>query len=496
MRVTPIGADLLFELDSGRKLIAVWGGVGCGKSYAIAQVCLHFGTTRFGWDHVEQRVRGPVDILVTGRWQTDLHQNLKEGFREIIEAAGGRWIDDSKWPRWELPNGATITWLHYQCWGEARSTIEGRGYHLLLSDETSQLEDTFWAHSFERARKPSIDVTGHLYPGQVVWISRPAAADGYIREAHRRIEDGENGVVLYARTRDNLWNGPDYIESIRRGRSKAEFEAITQEVVGATFPSRGAIYDDWTAETWPAGNLVDLDGDPEHPTIMVVDPGVLHTSVIWAQVHELAPGHPALVVVDEWHPHGRPTSVQGIIAEARRRPWQLSEVIIDPAAGARTRTAHLTSEVDVIARDEDEDVDGLGGGLGVPVRASIPPLRRPVFEGIMRVKARMCSAAGERTLVMVRPLWDEPPHVHGVRHSVQSYAWDERTGQPKKGRAGDQADHCADTLRYLVCHHAWDGPPELEPELVARPEPLRIPRRFAAGPAAGGRTWRGTGREV
>ncbi|MEZ4436748.1 MAG: hypothetical protein R3F65_30480 [bacterium] len=486
-RVTPVGADLLHALEAGYRLIAEWGGVGSGKSYSIAQACLDIGTTRRLWDADAGCDAGPMEILVTGRTYGELRKNLWRAFVDVIGSAGGRWIGDPEWRRWVLPSGATITWQTYKCHGttaESSNSLEGQSYAALFADETAQLPPPFWVHSRERTRLPSYDVrTGRLYRGQVVWISRPTEADGYLREARRLAAEGYDTVILYGRTRDNaVIGGRRYAEDLKIGRSQAEWEAITQEVIGATMPCKGVIYEEWEAKTWPDGNLITMPSDAlSHPTILSIDPGVSTTACLWIQLRELAPGVAGIVVVDEWCPDD-PTSIQGIIAEARRRPWQLSEVVIDPAASARQRAAGLASEVEILRRQPGEDPDGLGGGLGVPVRASIPADRRAVRAGVLRVMARVRDAVGDRRLVCVERLWREPAGDRGIRHAIQAYRWGD-DGEPLKGAAGGEADHCADALRYPILLHAWHGPPTLEaPPRPAprRPQPARARRLMGA----------------
>lgn len=463
--MTPVGADILAALADGDELVGVWGGVGSGKSWAVAALCLILATTRRGLNPETGEPTEPIDVLVTGRTNGDLKRNLWKAFDLTLGPAGGRFVDAADWHRWEMPNGARITWQYYACHGtaaESSNSLEGFSCHVLISDETAQLPPPFYDHSVERCRLPSVDVvTGRRYPAQVVWISRPTSADGYIREARRRIADGVRGRIVIGRTRDNPHVDPEtYLRKLARGRSRAEYLALTQEEPGATYPSKGAIYGAFAPEDWPAGNLVDDSvADRAAPTILSIDPGLHTTSCLWWQVHELAPGSRALVLVDEWHPD-RATDVQAIIAEAKARPWRLVEAIIDPAADSRSRLGlDLGTEVSILRRGRDEErADGLGPGLGVPVRASLPPQRVSVRAGVWRVAARICAADGTRSLVVCRRLWESPEHDRGWRHTVQNYAWGP-DGSPLKGRAGRDADHCADAGRYTVVHHAWDGPP-------------------------------------
>ncbi len=483
--VTPVGADIGHELRSGRRLIAVWGGVGSGKSYSIAQQCLELGMTRRLWNVEDQCDGGPMQIAVVGRNYGDLRKNLWRAFVDVIQAAGGRYVGDPEWRRWVLPSGAVITWHSYKCHGttsESSNSLEGQGYAVMISDETAQLPDPYFKHSRERSRLPSYDVrTGRLYRGQCVWISRPTEDDRYLREARRLRTEGYDVAVLYGRTRDNgTIGGLAYANELKIGRSLAEWQAITQEVVGATMPVSGSIISDWVPDLWPNGNLYPaaLVGY-DYPTILSIDPGVTTTSALWLQCRDLAPGVPGLVVVDEWHPSD-PTSVQDIIREAHARPWQLAEAIIDPAADARQRSnPGLTSEVRILMRDKDADPDGLGGGLGVPVRAVIPAARRSVRDGLLRVNGRVLDATGDRRLVCVDSLWNQPRYDRGLRFGVQSYRWDDRTGEPMKGSRCGNADHVIDALRYAVVHHAWDGPPLVHTQLEpTAPKPRRaIPAR-------------------
>ncbi len=425
--------------------------------------------------------------MICRRTQNELKRSFWNPFQAIIAPAGGRFISEPGAHRWVMPNGSVIHWAPYRLFGtqgESESSLEGLGASVIFGDEATQYPDEFFDHTLERTSQPSVHiVTGQQYPSsQVVWLSRPASDTRFVDIARAHHKAGLSGSVILSRTRDV--QTPEFLEKMRRTHSKAHFDAVTQEVAWATMPINGAIFSDFKPEEWPEGNLLSLDLDKSHPTYLAIDPGVTTTSCLWIQVHNVL-GSPLAVVVDEWHPN-TPTSTQDVVREASRRSYNLTEVIIDPAADSRTRAAGLATEARILARQPNEDPDGLGPGLGVEVRSVIPQSRRGVRDGVYRLLARFCAADGTRSLVVRRALWDAATQERGIRFSLQNYKWDPQTGDPLKGQRGRHADHCIDALRYWMCLNAWHGPATLTQQ--ARPR--------LGGPKARPTTPRNTARRV
>lgn len=479
--VTPVARDLIKALDRGDELIACYGGMRSGKTWAITLACLTLCQTRRELNIHTGEVK-PIEILITRSTFGQIKASFMPSFRAIIEPLGAEYIQEPGNTRWIMPNGSIIHWRAYRLHstqGESESSIEGLGFSVVFGDEATQYPDAFFGHTLERTSQASIHVvTGQRYmASQAVWLSRPASDIRFLEIAQTHHKAGMSGCVIISQTRD--CQTPEYMAKLARTHSKPVFDAITQDVPWSTVPATGVVYPRFEAITGPDGNLYDGPVEHDHPTYVLVDTGNNTTSILWAQIREVY-GSPALLIVDEWHPDGA-TSTRHLIAEIKRRPWAVSELIIDPAGKARQRAAHMTSEVMILRRQPDEDPDGLGGGLGVPVRATITGPRRLVEEGIIRVDARICAADGTRSLYVVRHLWDKPPHFRGIRHTIQNYRRCPKSGEPLKGAPGSNADHCADALRYGVVHLAWDGPPQLDKLEPQPPKPARAipPRKFA-----------------
>lgn len=468
--LTKVTRDLIEALTAGDELVAVYGGIRSGKSYAIPIACLFLCQTRRELN-VEDGTTKPIDILITRRTAGDIKRSLLKAFRHVLGTVGARFIDNKEWCRWELPNGSTITWAAYQLHatqGESESTLEGLGFSVIFGDEATQYPDEFFSHTIERASQPSVEIgTGRRFEGQVVWLSRPAHDDRFLREAKRRFAEGTPGRIIISRTRDNPSLGPGYLAKQRRNRSKREFEAITQEVPGSTYPATGAIFSGvFKAEAWPAGNIIDLPIDKSYPTILAIDPSVNHTACLWLQ-HHVIDGQPVAVIVDEWHPPP-PCRAADIVREAHRRGWALSEAVIDPAGDARNPAA-ISTAVQVLRRPADSD-HAEGPGLGCPVRSVIPPPRRGVKDGIYKLMTRFEAADGTRSLLVRRQLIDSPEFATGIRHTLDVYSWGP-DGEPVKGAKGKESDHAADALRYWCVFHAWTGPPGSIPSASGQPAP-------------------------
>lgn len=447
--VTPLARELIREITdpNGARVVAVNSGIGSGKSYAIAQGVFIIAITRPG---SHQLVSAGTYGLLMGV----LKPRLDQAFGRAARYSGGTP------PTYFFENGSRVELLNYRvpstAASEASNPWEGHDCNALWVDEIEQLPSSVFDHSFQRCRLKARDLNGVVYQPTVVWIGRPGAVYHWIEKAEELRDNGRSVRTIIMPTASNPLLADDYLDNLKASMSREEYECVTQSVIGARMPVRGAIYSAFS----PHHNLVDLTVDKALPTYCAIDFGVNTSAVLWIQEHEVNGGR-AAVVVDEWCPDVATSTrdlVQGILA----RGWNLVEAICDPAGDARQRVSPgLVSEVKILKRGVDDDPDGLGGGLGCPVRAVVPPARRRVRDGILRVQARIEAADGTRALYVRRALWDRPEGKRGIRHSILQYEWDPATGEPRKGKAGSDADHAADCLRLYVIRRCWDGPPSI-----------------------------------
>lgn len=463
--MTPLSERIIKDLTdpNGPSLIAVNSGIGSGKSYAIAQGVFVAAQTRPGSLHI-------VSAGTAGLLMAVLKRRCDEVFGQYAEWRGGLH------PRYVFENGSEVDFRAYtmpSTQDEARNGWEGRDCHTLWVDEIEQLPPTALLHTWQRCRLKATDIAGHVQQPTAVWVGRPGAVYHWMEEADVLASRGRRVSTIIMPTSSNRLLSPEYLDNLRASLSRAEFECITQEVPGARMPVKGAIYSDFDDKL----NVIDLEVSKTTPTYVCIDFGVTTSAVLWIQELNIN-GRRASVIVDEWCPD-LPTSTRDLVDGIRARGWNLCEAICDPAGDARQRASGLVSEVEIIRRDVDEDRDGLGGGLGCDVCATVPAARRRVRDGIARVQARVCNANGERELYVLRRLWDRPEGKRGVRHSILQYEWDARTGEPRKGKAGHEADHVADALRLYVIRRAWDGAPSASVASPPRTSTPIPPRRHA-----------------
>lgn len=481
-KVTPVARDLIKALDMGDNLTAVYGGIRSGKTWAITLACAVLCQTRREWNPLTGKTK-PIEILITRSTLGQIFASFMPSFKAIIEPIGGVLSQGEKGAQWIMPNGSIIHWRAYQLFStrvESDSTIEGLGFSVVFGDEATQYPDEFFMHTIQRTSQPSVHiVTGKMYmASQVVWLSRPATDTRFLEIAREHHKNGMSGSVIISRTRD--CQTPEFMDKLRLTLPPRVYEAITQDVENSTIPVNGAIYSLWSNETYPAGNVIDIELDNDKPTILVVDPGVNHTACLWIQ-HHVVKGRSVAIIVDEWSPPP-PCRAQDIVREAHRRGWSISECIIDPAGNHRSAVSTDTV-VQVLMRPKTGDHHD-GPGLGCPVKAHIPSSRTGVKDGVFKVMSQIENANGERSLLAVRRIIEKPESGFGLRHTIDNYSWDPVTGEPKKGRKGKESDHIADCLRYWAAHYGWDrlsfvreersAPRSVLSRDMVRPAPHRI----------------------
>lgn len=364
------------------RILALNSGVGAGKSYAIGQGVHLAAATRPKSLHLVSAGTYPLLMSV-------LQPRIAEAGAGMAHFIGG---STSGHPRFIYPNGSIINLVSYRLpstHNEAKNPWEGTDYSTLWVDEIEQLPSTVFDHSFQRNRLVSWDWNGVEHQPLFVWSGRPGAVYHWMEKAQELASKGRRVAELVFPTRSNWTLSSDYLDNMRASMSYEEFVCVTQEVIGARMPVRGAIYRGFNTARGVAYDVDPVRGtmgvkDPEtgyrqspgnilrlprlcrdFPTYAAVDFGVSTSAVLFIQEWQIN-GSPAAVVVDEWCPDVA-TDTPALVSGIRARGWQLAEVICDPAGDQRSRPAGLMSEVKILRRGVDEDPDGLGPGLGVPV---------------------------------------------------------------------------------------------------------------------------------
>lgn len=469
---TPFGVDLMTHLVDpyGPDAIAVNGGVGCGKSVSIAQVAKVVALTRPG-----------AEILISASSLPLLTSVMK---KRCEEAFGGSasWRGGMIFPHFCFHNGSKVIFRAYQCHvtkDESSNSLEGNDYHLAFFDEVEQLPETVITHALQRTRKYAVDVSGQVHTPKVVFIGRPGIVDFWVREVRRLGDQGRTVQILTPRTWDNpvLWTqGEDgvpksaYIENLRARLCEEEFHCVTAHIPGSEMPTKGSVYGEFSSAMYPAGNVIEFEYTGQDVYVSV-DFGRAFPAVAFF-VREVVDGTSVDILFDELQPDECLTpTLARLIAE---KGYNLVEVVCDPAGGAANAQTGIS------------DIKVLRDTLGVPVVSTTSRERTRILAGISKVRARLRSAEGVRSLLVSKSVWDRAKRQEIGKRSIRSlllYTWKhtERATAPTKGGPG-QPDHIADVIRYYVIRYRWgDGPTGGAPvasDIYAPPTP---PRRFYGG---------------
>ena len=421
------------------KLLAIYGGIGVGKSLWIAQITYLVAMTRPG-----------SRIVISADTLTRLTRNNKPHCDSVY----GKDAEYRGNPlnRYDFANGSTVTLIGYQVPSgadESYNPWEGMDIHLLIVDEIQQLPEACFGHSFGRARFPRKDLAGITHQAKIVWCGRPGAIDHWVKEASRMKENGTSVLTLRPMTKDNPHNGSEYLKDLRAQYSEQEFLCLTE---GAPMPITGAIYSDWSTSYWPQGNLLqNYIIDKNKPTSLGLDFGRTSPAVVFIQ-QEIRNGITLDVVVDEIKGEEMltPELIKAIIAKG----YNLSEAYVDPAGSARNIHSGI-SDIDLLRRTRAFNDPLLGGGLGIPILSTRDSSRVSILAGISRVRALIKNGEGVRRLVAAESFWEASKEVKkGFYQSILQYHLGPG-GTPVKGGPGGGVDHTVDALRYWVINNRW-----------------------------------------
>ena len=353
-----------------------------------------------------------------------------------------KWLTPDGWERtesgrlWGNPRcGSTVRVVNYMRASTRASTsnpLEGINAADAWVDECQALPPEVLAKVQGRVGRDG----GH--PGAILCTGLPVAGAWWVEAAERMAQEGAITRVLVAKSDVNASNMPEgWIDQMRATLSPEEFEAM----VNATpRPPKGQVLDNFVARSWPDGNL--LDGSPDDfrdcDITLAVDFG--RSPAVSLIANDAARGLD--VVVDELQPDD--IDVYQLAEHIKARRWRIAHAAGDPAGRSRTD------------RDNLRSMDELKRALGIPhIRYTHEPERRSIPAGILTLRRLICSADGQRRLVVCRDVWERGRHHGGrsIRKSVLGYRYPEAGGdQPVKDGV---TDHAIDALRYWAINFRW-----------------------------------------
>jgi hypothetical protein len=457
VRLLPWQSDLLRRIVTPGPVvpIAINGGIGVGKSHLLAYILGVVARTR----------PGSTSGLLSDSWPS-LRENNVPYCRRVFGSAAVWKPSDGVF---EFANGSRVELRHYGLAAghdESRNPIEGRTFAggVVILDEAQKVAPTAFGHMVGRGRGTVNDLNGHAWPTRAVLCGRPNAGTWWWEDA----VTAAGGFVVKPKTAENPHNGPDYLNNLRIVYDDAMFRCITE---GAPAPTVGGVFDVWTAQAWPAGNVIEgFRYDPARPVHVGLDFGRRTPAVVWLQ-QQILDGRPVDVIFDETAPDETltPALVDHITASwARRWPsradlygtepcrWRIDLAYVDPAGNARNAQTGK-ADVDLLRRTTDPG-DGLGGGVGSLVLTTTDAERVGVGAGLLKLRGSVAASAGHRRLAMTRELWERgmaaPNSVRTLSRALLSYSW--KHAESKAGGGTEHpSTHHVDALRYWYIGARW-----------------------------------------
>lgn len=458
---------------------AIYGGIGCGKTYLLSLVAEVVAVTR----------PGSLSLLVS-----DTHGRLMgNNQRECIKLFPSEAEFNGNDKVWRFPTAGGVSELELKYYklhstmDEAQNPLEGRTVTgIFIVDEAQTLPMKVLEHAADRSRGQSIDLNGVTHHTKILLNGRPGAIDWWVKAVEEL-----GGRVWRPMTADNPHNGPHYIANIYATRERRVADCLTK---GTPMPVEGAIYDCLRDETWPAGNLVEgWRYDHGAPVELGIDFGRRTPAVVWIQPCVID-GLEVDVIFDAWGDNEKLT--RDIVAAIRdpwhrrwsdrdelygvRRGqvldlhpdfdgvWRVDVAATDPAGNAKDAKSGKT-DIDLLRRRPGQDPDGLGGGLGCRVAFTTNADRVPVHAGITRLQGLMDPGLGHRRLLITRELWERgmsaPAGARTLARSLLTYSWEHADRKSRSGRDHDSTHHC-DALRYWCINRRW-GPTSKAPPGLA-----------------------------
>jgi len=368
---------------SGHRTTICDGSVRSGKSVGMDHAFLDFA------------LNGPSgNLVLAGRTQDTIYRNVIEPMVRLDACV--RYNRGTR----ELRIGDRLIYVVGANNELAQEKIRGVTLVGAYVDEASTIPESFWTFLLSR-----LSIEG----ARLIATTNPDSPAHWLKKKYLDRAD-ELGIARFQfRLPDNPYNGPEYVEAIKR-----EFTGLWRKrlIDGEWCVAEGAVYEMWD----PARHVIAADRLPPISRLLAVgiDYGT-QSPTAGLLIGISAEQRPRLVVVDEW----APPSLTDAGLSAGYRQWvgnrAPERVIVDPSAASFHKQMWA---------------DGVPGVL-LADNAVIDGIR--TVASLLSVERLVVSSACSHLL-----------------NEMPSYTWDAKATARGEDKPTKQNDHWCDALRYGV----------------------------------------------
>ena len=437
-------------LFSGKSIMALEGGWGCGKTTLIPMIM-----------QVSHEQNPGVDGFVLS---PSMGQGTRTISKECARILGRGWTYKHTYhgqpaPHWlspELGGRRTkvwmLSWKRPSTKSFSANSIEGPSVGWGIADECNMYDsDEPYRAMLGRVRDGN--------PPKILLLGKPR-----FKCLWRKFAEDRGGIGQQASSRVNFANLGD----TKAWLSTMSPREILENVDCNPQPPEGGIYDMWMPEVWPKGNIAPKSWKPEswmthhvamdfgvrNPAALVIayDPSI-DAHVVWSEfsgdgcsVFDMCQG------IRRGFPRwGIPGAWPAYRQDAPEGSMPLADAFGDRAGRNKRDDGLMTSSMD------DVLAAPAAGGLGMRVRFTDDKQRIDVNAGIRLLWSLIENNAGERRLLCSHDLWHMGLQTGGrsFARSINEYRW--RRGTVDLPDKTNGADHHMDALRYWAINARWRG---------------------------------------
>lgn len=435
-------------------IVSMVGGWGVGKTRLVAMLC-------HASHHDDPGINGCYVTDSMGRGARTVARELAE----LLEPLGWQYRNAYKGqpsPHWISPERhgkQTIVWA--LSWKRpagkalAANSLEGPDLGFAILDEAQLVNSEVGTAMAGRVRSGN--------PGRIALLGKPTYSPWWTKFA-----DDRGGVGFSCPSKANKKNLPNY----DAWEATLSHREVLENLYCIPQAPIGAVFDMWSPDPYPSGNITPPDWKPEPwmRTMVTMDFGVRSPSALVISHDPRIGEHGADVIWSEANPDrasvfdlcallrkGYPTfNIPGIHPSYRKHDQPLGTIPVQAAYGDRAGRnmrddANMTSAMSDVLTAPDI------GGLGLKVRFTDEPGRVDVNAGIRLLWRLIQNNSGERRLLCSHDLWNYGTQAGGrsFAKSITGYSWQGGSKDvPKKDGVND---HACDALRYWAINTRWEG---------------------------------------